>query len=354
VLRGCVLPFYGHPPDDRSEDAGMRSIVSQKLHMVASVAAAVLAVLGAVSAGNAQTDFPNRRITVILPYPAGGIVDIVTRVVTEKLSADWHQPIIIEPKPGANGNLAWNQVSQADPDGYTWTFVSPALVANPRMQPSIKWSELSFVPIGGVVWAPSVLVVNSALPVKTVSEFIAHAKQNPGVLNWANPGTGTSQHLNTAIFINATKVEMVAVSYRGQPAGILDLLANRVHFMIASPGLVAEHIESRTLKPLAILGTKRSPLLPDVPTVAEAGYPEINVVAWYGYAAPRGTPQPVVDKIVAGFNAALKDAGVRAALEKQYLQMMDPLGPAELAALVASDAEKYAKVIRDANIRLAD
>jgi tripartite-type tricarboxylate transporter receptor subunit TctC len=332
----------------------MRTIAAHKSRMLHIVLASMLVVLGIAVAARAQTDFPNRRVHVILPYPAGGIVDIVTRVVTEKLGADWGQPIVVEPKPGANGNLAWNQVSRADPDGYTWTFVSPALVANPRMQPSIKWSEESFVPIGGVVWAPSVIVVNSSLPANTVNDFIAHAKKNPGVLNWVNPGIGTSQHLNTVIFINATKVEMVAVPYRGQPPGILDLLANRVQFMIASPGLVAEHIAAGTLKPLAILGTKRSPLLPTVPTMTEAGYPEINVVAWYGYAAPRGTPQPVVEKIVAGFNAALKDPGVRTALEKQHLQVMDPLGPAELAALVASDAEKYAKVIRDANIRLGD
>ena len=142
--------------------------------------------------------------------------------------------------------------------------------------------------------------------------------------------------------------------YRGQPPGILDLLANRVQFMIASPGLVAEHASRRHAEAAGILGrTKRSPLLPSVPTMTEGRYPEINVVAWWvrgptRHAAARG------QKIVAGFNAALKDPGVRAALEKQHLQVMDPLGPAELAALVASDAEKYAKVIRDANIRLGD
>ena len=269
----------------------MPSVASRKPMMLCiGLAFALLATFPA--AAHAQTDFPSRRIHVILPYPAGGIVDIVTRVVTDKLGADWGQPIVIEPKPGANGNLAWSQVSRAEPDGYTWTFFGPATIANPRMQPSLKWSEESFVPIGGVVWAPSVLVVHPSVPAATVAEFIAHAKRNPGELNWVNPGIGTSQHLNTAIFINATKVEMVAVPYRGQPPGILDLLANRVQFMVASPGLVAEHIAAGRLRPLAILGTKRSPLLPTVPTMTEAGYPEINVVAWYGYAAPRGTPQP--------------------------------------------------------------
>jgi tripartite-type tricarboxylate transporter receptor subunit TctC len=328
----------------------MRSIAATKA--MAFTLSLALAVLG--PAARAQTDFPSRRMHVVLPYPAGGIVDIVTRIVTDKLSADWGQPIVIEPKPGANGNLAWSQVARAEPDGYTWTFFGPATIANPRMQASLKWNEESFVVIGGVVWAPSVLVVHPSVPAGTVAEFIAYAKQHPGKLNWVNPSVGSSQHLNTAIFINATKAEMVAVPYRGQPPGILDLLANRVQFMVASPGLVAEHIAAGTLKPLAILGTKRSPLLPDVPTMTEAGYPEINVVAWYGYAAPRATSQPVVEKIVAGFNAALKDPRVRATLEQQHLQVMEPLGPGELAALVASDVERYAKVIRDANIRIGD
>ena len=323
-----------------------------KLGVLAIVLA--LAALGAATAVHAQTDFPSRRIHVVLPYPAGGIVDIVTRVVTDKLAADWGQPIVVEPKPGANGNLAWAQVARAEPDGYTWTFFGPGTIANPRMQPSVKWSEDSFVVVGGVVWAPSVVVVNPSVPASTVAELIAHAKKNPGVLNWVNPSVGASQHLNTAIFIHATKVEMVAVSYRGQPPGILDLLANRVHFMIASPGLVSEHIAAGTLRPLAILGTKRSPQLPTVPTMTEAGYPEINVVAWYGYAVPRGTPQPVVERIAAGFNAALKDRGVREALEKQQLQVMDPLSPVQMAAQMAADVETYARVIRDANIRLGE
>ncbi len=308
----------------------------------------------AVPSARAQTDFPAKRIHVVLPYPAGGIVDIVTRIITEKLSADWGQPIVVEPKPGANGNLAWDQVSRAEPDGYTWTFAAPALVANPRMQPSVKWSERSFVGLSASVWAPSVVVVHPSVPAASMKELVEHVRANPGKYNWANPGTGTSQHLNTAILFNATKLDMVAVPYRGQPAGILDLIAGRVHLKLASISLVAEHIKAGTLKPLAVLGTTRSPLLADVPTMTEAGFPDVNVVPWYGFIAPAGTPQPVVDKIVAGFNAALKDEKVRAALEKQALQVVAPMNATEIAALIAADAEKYAKVIKDANIRLGD
>lgn len=321
---------------------------------IRTCALALAAVVVSANAAMAQTDFPNRRLHVVLPYPAGGIVDIVTRIVTEKLSETWAQPIVVEPKPGANGNIAWDQVSRAEPDGYTWTFFSPAVIANPRMQPSVKWSEKSFTPVGAAVWAPSVVVVNANLPVKTMKELIDYVQKNPGKISWANPGTGTSQHLNTAIMLNAAKLDMVAIPYRGQPPAILDLIANRVNMKVASIGLVMEHVKAGTLKPIAVLGKTRSSLLPDVPTLSEAGYPEINVVAWYGYSVPKGTPQPVVDKIAAGFNTALKDAKVRSALEKQGLQVMDPMTPAEMAALVASDTEKYAKVIKESNIRISD
>ena len=323
-----------------------------RMRCLVSILAAAFALV--TDGASAQTDFPNRRIHMVVPYPAGGIVDIVTRIVTDRLSEVWRQPIIVEAKPSASGNLAWDQVARAEPDGYTWTFIGPAIMANPRMYANLRWSEKSFVPVGAVVWAPSALVVHPSLPVNTLAEFIDYVRKHPGALNWANPGIGTSQHLNTAIFLNATKLDMVAVPYGGQPAGILDLMANRVHFKIASIGLVAQHIKSGALKPLAVLGTTRSPLLPDVPTVTEAGFPEINVVAWYGYAVPRGTPQPVIDKIAAGFTEALKVAKVRELLEKQALQPVEPMSVSALAELYAADTEKYAKVIREAGIKRSE
>jgi tripartite-type tricarboxylate transporter receptor subunit TctC len=316
--------------------------------------AMLLLVLSGSLQARAETDFPNRRIMIVLPYPAGGIVDVVTRILADKLSQTWKQPIIIEPKPTANGNIAWDQVSRAEPDGYTWGFFSPATIANPRMQSSVRWTEKSFVPIGGAVWAPSVVVVRSGIPANTMDELVALVRANPGKFTWVNPGTGTSQHLNTAILLDTTKLDMTAVPYRGQPPGIIDLMAGRVDMMVASISLVAEHIGTGALKPLAVLGNSRAAALPDVPTMTEAGYPRINVVAWYGYLAPKDTPRPVVDKIVAAFGEALKDANVRAALEKQSLQVMDPMTPQQLDALVTSDTEKYARIIKDANIRLGD
>src|SRR6516225_5770631 len=257
-------------------------------------------------AGHAQTDFPNRHIHMVVPYPAGGIVDIATRIVTDKLSEIWHQPIVVEAKPGASGNLAWDQVSRAEPDGYTWTFLGPATTANPRMYAKLRWSEKSFVPIGATVWGPSALVVHPSLPVDTLTELVDHVRKNPGVLNLGNPPVGSSQHIAIAIFLNATKLNMVGVPYNGAPATILDLMANRVQLTMLPLGLLVQHISSGAMNALAVLGTIRSPLVPNVPTMSEAGYPEVNVVPWYGYGAPRGTPQPVIDTIVAGFNEVMK------------------------------------------------
>jgi tripartite-type tricarboxylate transporter receptor subunit TctC len=312
--------------------------------------------VGALCPAQAQTaaDFPNRRIHIVLPYPAGGIVDVATRIVTERLSEKWGQPIIVEAKPTASGSVAWEQVARAEPDGYTWSFMAPAVIANPRMTPGIKWNETSFVPIGAIAWAPSVVTVHPDVPANTMAEFIEYARKNPGKLNWANPGVGTSLHLNMAILLNATKLDIVEVQYRGQPPGLLDLLAGRVQLQIASIGLVNEHIKMGKLKALAVLGKQRSPLLPDVPTMSEAGFPDINVVAWYGLVAPRGTPQPVVDMIVAAIADVVRDPKVRTALEVQALQPVDPMSPSELTALVAADTAKYAKVIEEAGIKLGN
>ncbi len=321
-----------------------------------------LAALASISAGVtmpagrllAQSAYPERRITVVLPYPGGGIVDILTRLVFDKVAETWKQTITVDPKPGANGNIAWDQVARAEPDGYTLTFFSPATIANSRMQAGLRWSEKSFVPVSATVWAPSAVAVHPSVPANTMAEFVDYAKKNPGKFNWANPGVGTSQHLNTAILMHATKMEMVEVAYKGQPPGIQDLMAGRVQLMLASIGLVAEHVKSGALKVLAVLGKTRSGLLPNAPTMTEAGFAEVNVVPWYGYCAPRGTPQPIVDALNGAIAGALKDGKVRASLEGQGLQPVDPMTSAELVALVASDTEKYAKVIQDANIRIGN
>jgi tripartite-type tricarboxylate transporter receptor subunit TctC len=316
----------------------------------ASLTAAWASVTGPA---NAQSDFPSRRIHLVLPYPAGGIVDVATRIVTKKLSEIWRQSIVIEAKPAAHGNLAWDEISHAKPDGYSWTFIASATMANPRLYANLRWNEKCFVPVGATVWGPSVLTVHPSVPVNTVAEFIEHVRKHPGVLNWANT-MGSSQHLTMASFLNATKLDVVEVSYNGAPPAILDLMANRVQFMMAPIGLVAQHIDSGALTALVVNSTAHTPLLPDVPTMSEAGYPESNVVAWYGYGVPRGTPRPVIAKIVTGFNEVMQIPSVREALQQQALQPIEPMTADELTELYAADTERYAKIIRDANIAIPE
>jgi tripartite-type tricarboxylate transporter receptor subunit TctC len=338
----------------KAEEDAMNRVHHRLLSVAGACLVPVLAAAWVSGAAYPQTDFPSRRIRIVLPYPAGGIVDVVTRIVTDKLSEIWRQPIVVEAKPSAQGNLAWDEVSRAKPDGYTWTFLGAATMTNPRLFAHLRWSEKSFVPVGATVWAPTVLVVHPSTPANTVAGFVEYVRKHPGVLNWANMGIGASPQLAMASFLNATMLDVMAVPYNGAPPAILDLMANRVQFAIQPIGLVSQHIDSGALKALAVIGTTRSPLLPNVPTMSEAGYPETNVVPWYGYGAPRGTPRPVIDKISAGFNEVMQIPSVREALQKHALQPVKPMTADELAELYAADTERYAKIIREANIKIPE
>jgi len=336
----------------KAEEDAMNLVRRQFLSLAGAGLTSGLAAAWVSAAAYAQNDFPSRRIHIVLPYPAGGTVDVVTRIVTDKLSDIWRQPIVVEAKPAASGNLAWEQVSRAEPDGYTWAYLGAAIFANPRMYTKLRWSENSFVPVGATAWGPSALVVHPSLPINTVAEFIEYVRKHPGVLNWGNGGKGGSQHLAMASFLNATKLDVATVPYNGQPQAILDLMAGRVQLTMSPVGLVAQHIDSGALKALAVVSPTRVPFLPNVPTMSEAGYPEVNLVSWYGYGVPRGTPRPVIDKIAAGFNEVMKIPSVREALQKHALQPAKSMNADELAQLYAADSEKYAKIIREANIKI--
>ncbi len=319
----------------------------------AALAFFVLVICGPKPA-RTQLDFPNRRINVIVPYPAGGIVDNTTRIIIDKLSTLWAQTIIVDVRPGGNSNIGTDFAARAAPDGYTWTFMGPAVMANPKIYPNLRWSEKNFIGVGVVAWAPFAMVVHTSSPANTVKDFIELAKKSPGLLNYGNAGVGSAVHLNTVVFTHGTGIEMTSIPYKGQPPAILDLLADRIHVKFASIGLVAQFVQERKLKALAVIGNSRSPMLPDIPTMSEAGYPAVNVVPWYGFAVPRETPQAIVDKIVAGIGEALRDPEVKRKLEQQALQPVEPMTASEIKDLIEQDTEKYGKIIRDANIKLND
>ena len=321
--------------------------------IAARVVACVVAVFLAAAA-RADDAYPSRVIRVIVPYPAGGIVDLVARVVTTRLAEAWGQSIVVEDKPGANGNIAFEQVARATPDGYTWVTATPALMANPRLYGgTLPWSEKSFAGIGVIAWAPAALVVHPDVA-SDVAALVARARRAPGELNVANAGVGASTHLNTAIFLNGQRLAMTEIAYKGQPPAIQDLLANRIHVMVASVGLVADHVRSRALRGLAVIGPARSPLLPEVPTFAEAGYPEANLVPWYGLAAPAGVAPAIQTRIVEAINRVVAEPAVQTQLGRLGVEPVVPMSRDEIARRIAADTERYAAVIRDSNIRLSD
>lgn len=317
-----------------------------------SIAGLVTAALMAISPAAAQSDYPSRRINVIVPYPAGGIVDIATRVIAEKVSKVLGQTITIENKPGANANLGTDLAARAEPDGYTWVFMGPATLANPHIYSGLRWSEKSFATVGITAWAPASLIVNPGSPANTVKEFVDLARKSPGALNFGNAGVGASTHLNAVLFMQGAGIQLATVPYTGQPAILVDLMADRIQFTVASIGLSAENVRAKKLKALAVISNSRSPLMPDVPTMAEAGFPDNNMVPWYGLAVPKATPRPVVERINAAINEALKVPELKGLYEKQALVVIEPKSLSEIEAIVAKDSAEYERIVKSANIKL--
>ena len=322
------------------------------VQIATSIAGLAATAILALSPAAAQSDYPNRRINVIVPYPAGGIVDIATRVVSEKISKILGQPLTIENRPGANANLGTDLAARAEPDGYTWVFMGPATLANPHIYSGLRWSEKSFTAVGITAWSPASLIVNPGSPANTVKEFVDLAKKTPGALNFGNAGVGAATHINAVLFMQGSGIQLTTVPYTGQPAILIDLMADRIQFTVAAIGLSAENVNAKKLKALAVIANRRSPLMPDVPTMTEAGFPASNMVPWYGLAVPKDTPRPVVEKINAAINQALKDPDLKALFEKQALEAFEQKSLSDIEAIVAKDSDVYARIIKDANIKL--
>ena len=296
--------------------------------------------------------FPTRPITVVVPFPAGGVADSVTRIIGEEVAKILGQPVVIDPRPGGNSNIGTMLVAKANADGYTWLMSAPSLTANPSLYSGI-WDPLKdFTGVGMVVSAPNLITVPSSLPVSNLQEFVSWAKKSPGTLNYGNPGIGSSLHLNTELLKLAAGVDLVSVNYKGQPPAVIDLLRGDLSVMLLSVGLAVPHIKAGKLKPLAVVATHRMPELPNVPTLAEAGYPEANVVPWYGYVVPSRTPAPVAKKINDAISQALTSKAVQDSLRALGTYPEKPRTIAEINAVIKADFIKYGDVIRKASIKL--
>jgi tripartite-type tricarboxylate transporter receptor subunit TctC len=313
----------------------------------ASAIAALAVVAGAVHAQN----YPSKPVKLIVPYPAGGVVDLVGRAVADKISTAWGQPILVEPRPGANGNIGAEYVKSQPADGYTFMMGAPFLSVNPVLDPQVRFKTSDFVAVGLIGAPPNLFVVPASLPVNSLKEFVDYAKTRPGKLNVANPGTGSSNHLGQEVFFQATGIELVSVPYKGQPASIPDMMSGQISFAVMTNALAIPHIKTGKLKALAISAPVRSKELPEVPTLAEAGFsPEVMVLPWYGIVAPAGTPQEPIARMNAEINKALSTPEVIERLEKIGTIIMGGT-PAEFDRLIKAEEVRWAKLVKERNIK---
>jgi tripartite-type tricarboxylate transporter receptor subunit TctC len=314
-----------------------------------AVAATTAMLLG--GAAQAQSNYPNRPIHIVVPYPAGGIVDIVARAVTEQVGRDWKQTMVVEARPGANSNIGTAAVARSDPDGYTWLVTGPAVLVNPDLYKDAGWEVKNFRCVGLAVWNQSVALVHPSMPVRTIGEFVELARKTPGELNFGNPGTGTSIDLTAQKLFEVANIKLTNIGYKGQPPALIDLITNLMHFEIVSLELALPHIKAGTVKPLAVFTDKRVADLPDVPTIAEAGFAEAAYVPWYGIYVPSATPDAIVEKINDGINKALQNPEVQRQLSLANIPGK-PMPLDELASLMKADHEKLTTVVKTTGMAL--
>ena len=297
-------------------------------------------------AASAQGNYPNRPIRIIVPYPAGGIVDIVARIVIEQVGRDLKQAIVVEARPGANGNIGTSAVARSEPDGYTWLVTGPAALVNPTLYKDAGWDAMKDLKcVGLAIWNQSVGVVNPASPARTLAGFVDLARARPGELNFGNPGTGSSIDLTAQKLFQTANIKLTNVGYKGQPPALIDLMTNLMHFEIVSLALALPHIKQGSIKPLAVFTEKRIADLPDVPTIAEAGYPGASYVSWYGIYVPSATPDALAEKINQAINKALLNPDVQRQLSVADIPGK-PMSLGELAALMKADHEKLTAVVK--------
>ena len=316
------------------------------LHLVAGAAA--LPVVSRIA--RAQT-YPARPVRVIIGFTPGGPTDIAARLISQWLSERLGQPFVIENRPGAGSTIAIEAVVNSQPDGYTLLVVSTSAAVSATFYPNLSFNLIrDIAPVAGIVRMPLVMVVNPSVPAQTVPEFIAYAKTNPGTINMASVGNGTTPHMAGELFKMMADVDMLHVPYRGAAPALTDLLGGRAQVMFEGVLSLTEHIRTGRLRPLAVTTAVRSLVLADVPTVGEF-LPGYEASVWFGVGAPKATSAEIVDKLNKEINAGLADPKLRARLGELGGTAL-AVSPAEFGQLFAEDTDKWGKVVRAANIKL--
>lgn len=302
------------------------------------------------TAAQAQA-YPTRPVNFVVPVAPGGILDYVARLIGPPLAKALGQPIVVENRPGASGNIASAYVAKAKPDGYTFLVgYSMFHVGNPTMFSQLPWDPIrDFAPVAMLVVSPHVVTVHPSLPVKSLQELVSYARAHPGKIFYASPGNGSVPHVGVELFKQMTKINLVHVPYKGSGPALLDVLSGQVPLIVATPPSVMQHIQIRKLRALAVAAKVRHPLIPDVPTSAEAGYPGFELEAWVALFAPTGTPADVVKRMTEAISQVLeteevKKSVITTGVATRYMT------PSQLDKVVRSDLEYWSKVIRSAGI----
>ena len=322
-----------------------------KLHrkQFTTLALAALAT-GFLGSATAQSAYPSKTVTMVVPTAAGGTTDLSARMLAQALGPVLGQTVVVDNKGGGNGNIAASIVKRAEADGYTLLMqYSGYHVISPHITKQKQWDQGDFQPVANVISAPQIIVVRADLPVKTLPELIAYAKANPGKLNYASSGNGSLQHVTGAMLEQQGGIKMVHVPYKGTGPALQDLLGGQVDLTFGTAPPFMPHIASGKLRVLAVTGKQRLPSLSQVPTTAEAGYPKVNATSWFALFAPAATPKPVVDKLAADVRAVVQSAAFLQKAQEQGATA-EYLSPQQLGEQVRADLGNWAQVVKASHI----
>lgn len=299
----------------------------------------------------AHAQYPNKPIKIVVPWPPGGAVDTIGRLVADNISGQLGQPVIVDNRAGAAGAIGTEAVAKAEPDGYTLLMGSTTVISvNPALQ-KLPYQPTDFAPITMVAFVPHMLVIPAEVPANSLKEFVAYVKANPGKVSYASAGPGTPHHIAGEMFKSMAGVDMLQVPYKGTGPALIDLLANRVQFMSVEAVAALPHVKAGKLKALGVATAQRNQLAPDIPTVGEAGLPGFEVTAWYGVVAPKGVPRQAAATLANAISKGLETEAFRAKLSGMGAT---PVGgtPEQFGEILTRENAKWAKAIKDANIRL--
>ncbi len=294
--------------------------------------------------------YPTRLVRIVVPFPAGGVVDVVARTVGQKLSEKWGQPVVVDNRAGAGGSIGTDAVAKTPADGYTLLMVGTGFTVIPQLTKGLPWSPADFRGVLNLGSVPNIVVVPAESPVRTVGELLALARKSPGSLSYGSPGIGSSPHLSGEMLAQMADVKLLHVPYKGQPEALNDLLGGRISMMALSAALAGPHVKSGKLRAIGVTAGKRLQAQPDLPTVAEsAGLPDYDVRPWTGVFVPARTPDAVVRKLAAAMTEVLALPDVKAKLEAAGMEVQ-PLQPAEFDAFIVTESARWGQVIRKAGI----